>query len=355
MRPLAKQVVAPTDSVLGSLSRYPNPGLAIASYDALIQGAFQRQWWQSPQVIQVKIDGTFDKFVTNGQLPLADNQFTLMEYNFSLFAGLSIQKYISTLISDQTPFDKYQAGDTSALTPQEQVGLNIYVNLAAPAKQANAGGNCNTCHTLPEGTRASVRRAFGVHSTDFSDPLINNNAFGFINNYGIRPAVDDPGGEAINPLENSKFKIPNLRNIALTAPYFHNGGNLTLEQVVDFYARGRGDAGVAAAATLPALLDTTPATDVTGQPTTVGQNNKAALIAFLRNGLTDQRVLYEQAPFDHPQIFVPNGHPYAAPGNTTPIARGNTNYPIAIDQLLEIKAVGAAGVTTPQSNFLGLP
>jgi hypothetical protein len=79
-------------------------------------------------------------------------------------------------------------------------------------------------------------------------------------------------------------------------------------------------------------------------------------VAFLRSGLTDQRVLYEQAPFDHPQIMVPNGHPYAASGSTTLISQGNTNgNAIATDQLLTIPAVGAAGVAVPQTNFLGLP
>jgi hypothetical protein len=62
------------------------------------------------------------------------------------------------------------------------------------------------------------------------------------------------------------------------------------------------------------------------------------------------------APFDHPQISVPNGHPSAVPGSTTPISQGNSNgNAIATDQLLTIPAVGAAGVGVPQANFLGLP
>jgi cytochrome c peroxidase len=375
LRPLAKQIVHRNDSVLGDDSRAPLRGLSILSYNALIRQAFRPEWWLSTKVVQLKPDGTFDRFVTLPLGALGENQYTLAQYNFALFAGLSIQKYISTLVSDQTPFDRFQAGDTTALDAQQQRGLSVFVNSAA-----NGGGNCNTCHSLPEGTRASVRRAQGVSSTDVTpppaDPLINNAAFGFINNYGIRPAVDDAGGEAVttlappncttpatpplpacpDPLANSKFKAPNLRNIGLTAPYFHNGGYATLEQVVDFYARGRGDAGQNPAGTLPALLDTTPENDVNGQPSTVGQNNKAALVAFLRKGMTDPRVRYDRAPFDHPQLFVPNGHPYAAPGSTTPIWRGNTNGSrIATDQLLEIKAVGAGGLVIPQSNFLGLP
>jgi cytochrome c peroxidase len=375
LRPLGKQKVHPNDSVLGQHSRWPQPGLNIPAYNVLIWAAFKPEWWLSAKIIQVNPDGSFDRFITQPFGELAENQFSLMQYNFTLFAGLAMQKYMSTLIADQTPFDRFQAGDTAALNAQEQRGLRIYLNSAA-----NGGGNCNTCHSVPETTRASVRRARGVSSADVSpppaDPLINNAAFGFINNYGIRPAVDDAGGEAAttlappncttpaspplpacpNPLVNSKFKAPHLRNIGMTAPYFHNGGYATLEQVVDFYARGRGDAGQNAAGTLPGLLDTTPEPAVNGQPSTVGQNNKAALVAFLRKGLTDPRVLYDRAPFDHPQIFLPNGHPSATAGSTTPIPRGNTNgTPIAKDQLIEIKATGAAGTTTPGPNFLNLP
>jgi hypothetical protein len=375
MRPLAKQLVHPNDSVLGEHSRAPFKGLSIPAYNVLIWAAFKPEWWLSSKVIQLNPDGSFQQFVTNPIGELAENQYTLAQYNFTLFAGLAIQKYISTLISDQTPFDAFQAGNTAALTAQEQRGLRVFLNSGG-----NGGGNCNTCHTLPEGTRASVRRAQGVSSTDVSpppaDPLINNGAFGIIGNYGIRPAVDDAGGEAVttlapphcttpatpplpacpNPALNSKFKSPSVRNIGLTAPYFRNGGYLTLEQVVDFYARGRGDAGLAPAGTLPALLDTTPENDPNGQPSTVGANNKAALVAFMRKGLTDPRVLYQKAPFDHPQIFLPNGHPSATPGSTTPIPSGNTNgNPVAKDTFIEIHATGANGTATPLPNFLGMP
>jgi hypothetical protein len=107
---------------------------------------------------------------------------------------------------------------------------------------------------------------------------------------------------------------------------------------------------------LPALLDPTAENDVNNKPSTVGNNNKAALVAFLRKGLADQRVLHDKAPFDHPQLFVPNGHPTASAGSTRPISRHNSNgNAIATDDLVEIKATGAAGVTTPQPNFLGLP
>jgi len=94
------------------------------------------------------------------------------------------------------------------------------------------------------------------------------------------------------------FKVPSLRNIELTGPYMHNGSLLTLEQVVDFYFRGGNFKNAHHFATL-----------VFPQQITAAE--KADLVAFLKS-LTDERVRWEKAPFDHPQLLVPNGHDAAA-------------------------------------------
>jgi cytochrome c peroxidase len=333
LRPLAKQVVHPQDSVLGNDSRSPQPGLNIPTYDNLIKQAFKPEWWNSNKIIQLNDDGSRTVVQQNAVgRTLPENQFELRQVNFSLFAGLAMQKYISTLVSNQTPFDKFQAGDINALTEQEKSGLAAFVtntNGTARIPGTNGGANCNTCHTIPEFTRASVRRTAGVASTDSGNPLITA-ANGFFANYGIRPASEDPGA---GNTTTSLFKTPGLRDIALTAPYMHNGGMATLEQVVDFYNRGRGDDGGRNAQLLG-----------------LNSQQKADLVAFLRTGLTDQRVLLEQAPFDHPQLFIPNGHP----GNQFSVTpSGNTNgTPTATDELVEIPAVGRNGLTVPRPNFL---
>jgi hypothetical protein len=91
------------------------------------------------------------------------------------------------------------------------------------------------------------------------------------------------------------FKVPNLRNVTLTAPYFHNGGQLTLTQVVEFYDRGGDFAmdnlGELAPNIHPLGLDSQQIDDI---------------VAFL-DALTDDRVTCEQAPFDHPEIRIANG------------------------------------------------
>jgi hypothetical protein len=80
------------------------------------------------------------------------------------------------------------------------------------------------------------------------------------------------------------------------------------------------------------------------RPLGLTAEEQAALVAFLKS-LTDDRVRFEKAPFDHPQIFVPNGHP----GDQTHVASDGTGK--ARDDLLEIKAAGARGGPALQPVF----
>jgi cytochrome c peroxidase len=117
------------------------------------------------------------------------------------------------------------------------------------------------------------------------------------------------------------FKVPGLRNVELTAPYFHNGGKSTLLQVLEFYDEAGDFANVERAPLLQALHLT--------------QDQIRDLIAFLL-ALTDERVRVQSAPFDHPQLFVANGD--STPGT---------------DNTIELPAAGAAGAT-PLQTFLNL-
>lgn len=132
------------------------------------------------------------------------------------------------------------------------------------------------------------------------------------------------------------FKIPSLRNVALTAPYFHNGDALTLREVVELYSRGGNVAPIHE-------LDGT-IIEPLGIPL-LTSDEIDAIVAFLE-ALTDERVLYRRAPFDHPQLFVPNGHP--GDSSSTIDADGDG---LADDLMIEIPAVGAAGAD-PLPGFL---
>lgn len=107
--------------------------------------------------------------------------------------------------------DDYLAGDKSALSPLEERGLEIF----------QGRGGCADCHLLEP------------HS--WEQPLLSD--YGY-DNLGV-PSIDvkDPGlgGHTGEPEELGQFKSPTLRNIALTAPYMHNGSIRTLREVMEFY------------------------------------------------------------------------------------------------------------------------
>src|SRR5204862_6274505 len=93
------------------------------------------------------------------------------------------------------------------------------------------------------------------------------------------------------------FKTPTLRNVELTGPYMHNGGMASLEQVVEFYTRATdfGDVNVR-----DKDIDASGIQDMT-------EEDKADLVSFLKT-LTDPRVRFERAPFDHPELPLKVGH-----------------------------------------------
>jgi len=133
------------------------------------------------------------------------------------------------------------------------------------------------------------------------------------------------------------FKTPGLRNVELTAPYFHNGGQLTLEQVVDFYNRG-GDFARANQDNF----------DPDIQVLNLTADEKAALVAFLK-AFTDERVRFEQAPFDHPELFVSDG----AMGDNHQVINDGTGKAVQVTR--HAPAVGRGGRPLPDKNFLDTP
>jgi cytochrome c peroxidase len=328
LSPLSKQLVAVDDSVLGPYSNQLTapgmPGIS-KSYGYLIATAFQPKWWNSNQLVDV--NGNFimttvkKKQVIKTGSPTNTNEYSLMEYNFSMFWGLAIQLYESTLLANDSRLDQYFDGNTNALTSQELLGLSLFTGK----------GNCNQCHMGPEMTDAAVaNQSFAKESAP------GNPAPGF-HMIGVRPVAEDIATQSGAPggIFNAT-KTPALRDVELTAPYFHNGGQLTLEQVVQFYSRA-GDFG-------------TPGVDQDAEilPLGLTTDEIAALAAFLRS-LTDQRVVQQSAPFDHPSIDIPNG----ASGNNLFVTQ-NGQTGVAVDDpatMLHIPAVGKLGTTTPYVPF----
>jgi cytochrome c peroxidase len=331
LTPLARQTVAADDSVLGSFADLGGRGLRPeVTYGALIRAAFQPAYWNSPAVIDA--DG---RLIADVGQPGGPAQFDQTSYNFGLFFGLAVQAYESTLVSDNTPVDRFLAGTSSALTGIQQQGLNEF--------RSNRS-QCTQCHQGPEFSAAGL-------TTASRGSRVDPRALGFFRT-GVSAIEDDPGTAGVDgfgsPLfpaapggrANGAFKSPGLRNVELTGPYFHTGGVATLEQVLEFYARN-GD--------VPAGGNLGPGIG----NIQLSQQARTALLEFLK-ALTDDRVRYEQAPFDHPSLCVPIGYTENRPGVLTPDTSAPGSASAAADLWAFVPAVGRNGNGVPLQTFAEL-
>jgi cytochrome c peroxidase len=302
LRPLADQRVAEDDSVLGSYRHASGHGLdpVTAGYAVLVRRAFLPDWWSATQIT---LDG-----------------YTQMEANFSLFWGLAVMLYESTLVSNESPYDRFARGETEALSPAAKEGLQTFMN------------HCSMCHSGPEFAGATVRELRSGSSPRLVELMAMAQGVavydkGFYN-IGARRTTEDIAVGAVHPdfgpLSYARqeqlglnpdprsdvspaeriavmgaFKTPTLRNVELTGPYMHNGGMKSLTEVVQFYTRG---ADFKHANVHDLDPDVNGIHDLQGSPEEI-----AKVVEFLRH-LTDPRVRLQQAPFDHPELVLPNGH-----------------------------------------------
>ena len=160
----------------------------------------------------------------------------------------ALAAYVRSLRSSG-PYDRFLAGDVAALSDEAQRGAQLFGEVG-----------CSACH---------------------SGPLLTNGSYHNLGLYGFRGVRDvPPGQEGLYRVTGQardlgRWRVPSLRNVALTAPYFHDGSAATLEAVLDVYAQGgRGD-GQQSLLKSEALV-----------PITMSREDRAALIAFLLS-LTD--------------------------------------------------------------------
>ncbi len=155
----------------------------------------------------------------------------------------SIACFERTLISGESRFDQFASqGKTTALNAAEKRGMDLFLSDKT---------NCAQCHK-------------GFNFTNYT----------FENN-GLYTDYPDPGRFRLTELESdrARFKVPTLRNVALTAPYMHDGSLLTLESVVDHYNSGG---------------QPHPNKSILIHPLGLTASEKADLVAFLRS-LTDEQ------------------------------------------------------------------
>ncbi|HKO56253.1 MAG TPA: cytochrome c peroxidase [Thermoanaerobaculia bacterium] len=121
--------------------------------------------------------------------------------------ALAIDAYVRRLTTPNSPFDRYAAGDKSALTDAQKRGLELFLGKA----------DCTLCHRGP----------------NFEDDQF----------HALGMKGDDAGRFRITGVEADRnaFKTPTIRNVAQTAPYMHDGSLSTLREVIDFYDAGGGE------------------------------------------------------------------------------------------------------------------
>ena len=141
----------------------------------------------------------------------------------------ALASYVRSIMSGDSPYDRFIAGDRNALNDEQQAGLQIF----------RGKGNCTRCHVGPT----------------FTDESLHNTGVAWRDGR----LADEGAGEGT-------FKTPTLREVARTAPYMHDGSLNTLQQVVEFYDRGG---------------NTNPALDPEIRPLRLSDGEKRALLAFL--------------------------------------------------------------------------
>jgi cytochrome c peroxidase len=151
----------------------------------------------------------------------------------------ALASYVRTILSGDSPYDRFVNGDRAALSKEQQLGLQIF----------RGKGNCTACHIGP----------------NFTDEQFHNTGVTWRDG-----RLSDAGRFAIsgNPRDHGAFKTPTLREVARTAPYMHDGSIASLEEVIEFYSEGGRP---------------NPFLDPEIRPRNFTVNEERALIAFLHS------------------------------------------------------------------------
>jgi len=191
--------------------------------------------------------------------------------------GKAIAAYERTLVSANAPIDRFIAGDREAISAAAQRGFALFRGRA----------RCSVCHT--------VNQAFPFLSDqNYRNTGVATSSPGF-EGLAEKATVAVRGGDHVvalralaketatselgrfmvsgSPLDIGSFRTPSLRNVELTAPYFHNGTAATLKDVLNFYSKGGGD---------------DPRRDWELQPLGLSDQEQEDLIAFLKSLTSDE-------------------------------------------------------------------
>ena len=146
----------------------------------------------------------------------------------------ALATFVRAQLSGASGFDRFSAGDRAAVSPQARQGFELF----------NGKARCARCHAGPL----------------FSDEEFHNTGVSWGTDLGRFEVSQHPD-------DRGRFKTPSLRNVAITAPYMHDGSLATLELVLDFYDRGAGS---------------NPNLDDRIRPLALSREERQALVTFLR-------------------------------------------------------------------------
>jgi cytochrome c peroxidase len=145
--------------------------------------------------------------------------------------SLALASYVRSILSGNSPYDRFVGGDRAALSEEANVGMQIF----------RGRGNCTACHVGP----------------NFSDETPHNTGIAWRNG-----TLADAGAG------RGDFKTPTLREVVRIGPYMHDGALATLEEIVNYYDRGG---------------NPNPWLDPELRPLQLSPDDKRALVAFLRS------------------------------------------------------------------------
>jgi cytochrome c peroxidase len=183
--------------------------------------------------------------------------------------GKALQAYMRTLVSRNAPFDRFIAGDATALSISAQRGAKLFLDKG-----------CVGCHSGPDftdnGFHALVVAQTGPHvpAADlgrYQDvPALLASPYNVNGAYSDDTTTGKLTGLVQDNMQKGQFRTKSLRNIAGAGPYMHSGQLATLEDVIDFYNQGGGDPGSSGIVKDPKMV-----------PLGLSAGDKADLVAFL--------------------------------------------------------------------------
>jgi cytochrome c peroxidase len=190
------------------------------------------------------------------------------EERYSNFAtSLALSAYIRTITASKAPFQKWLKGDHEALTEQEKLGAQVFFGKA----------RCAGCH-YEKNLGSNEFQRIGVKDL-FQRPSFNSLSSDR-RNLGR-------AGFTLNEEDNFKFKVPQLYNVSDDPNYFHGSSKHSLEEVIAYKEKAVSENPNVATETLSEKF----------RPFTITTEERAALLAFLKNGLRDPDLLRYQPEF----------------------------------------------------------